>query len=122
MSPLTPDKRYIVVRGRLWRAANPALGEEERQQHVNDLMNARRAVRDAKRANDDAALKDARAHVQSAKEALGERGPVWWRDGAPDYNRHLARNTPYAGWFAALSDEEKGDEPAQRDRAGSNDA
>jgi hypothetical protein len=33
---------------------------------------------------------------------LGERGPVWWRDGAPDYNRKLAKNTPYALWFAGL--------------------
>jgi len=24
---------------------------------------------------------------------------VWWTDGAPDYNRRLARNTPYAAWF-----------------------
>jgi hypothetical protein len=33
---------------------------------------------------------------------LGERGPVWWTDGAPDFNRRMARNTPYADWFAAL--------------------
>jgi hypothetical protein len=38
--------------------------------------------------------------VDVAKRALGERGPVWWDDGAPDYNRHMARNTPYAAWFA----------------------
>ena len=45
-------------------------------------------------------MKRARADVQAAKVALGERGPVWWRDGAPDYNRKLARNTPYAEWAA----------------------
>ena len=39
-----------------------------------------------------------RAAVDAAKRALGERGPVWWTDGAPDLNRRLARNTPYAGW------------------------
>jgi len=33
---------------------------------------------------------------------LGERGPVWWADGTPDYNRHLAKNTPYAEWYAGL--------------------
>jgi hypothetical protein len=32
---------------------------------------------------------------------LGERGPVWWDDGAPDLTRHLARTTGYADWFAA---------------------
>ena len=31
MPPLTPDARYVVVRGRLWRAANPNLPEERRQ-------------------------------------------------------------------------------------------
>ena len=40
--------------------------------------------------------------VETAKRALGERGPVWWTDGTPDYNRKLARNTPYANWFDAL--------------------
>ena len=39
--------------------------------------------------------------VDVAKIALGERGPVWWVDGAPDCNRKMARNSPYAGWYAA---------------------
>ena len=43
-----------------------------------------------------------RAGVDAAKRALGERGDPWWPDGAADWNRHLARNTPYADWFAAL--------------------
>lgn len=70
--------------------------EAERQRLVDRLMNARRAVGAAKKAGDCAAEKSARAQVHEAKVALGERGPVWWDDGAPDYNRHLARNTPYA--------------------------
>jgi len=66
-------------------------------------MTARRAVRDAK-ANDDPRV-EAAAHraVGEAKKALGERGVVWWNDGAPDFNRHLAKNTPYAAWYAAVS-------------------
>ena len=60
-------------------------------------MNARRAVRDALKAEDREAERAARAQVHAAKIALGERGPVWWEDGAPDYNRHLVKNTPYAG-------------------------
>jgi hypothetical protein len=32
----------------------------------------------------------------------GERGPVWWTDGAPDYNRHMARNTPYRKWYESI--------------------
>jgi hypothetical protein len=33
---------------------------------------------------------------------LGERGPVWW-SGDADLNRHMVRNTAYAGWYATLS-------------------
>ncbi|MBE7201778.1 MAG: hypothetical protein INR70_28790 [Parafilimonas terrae] len=104
--PVTPDGRYIVVRGRLWRRANPSLPEADRQSLVNDLMTARRAVAQAKKAGDGGeGLRKARHAVNVAKTALGERGPVWWTDGAPDLNRHMARNTPYAEWLAGLSDE-----------------
>ena len=64
-------------------------------------MAARRAVRVA--AGAPAKLRDARAAVHAAKVALGERGPVWWSDGAPDYNRRMVQNTPYAGWWKDLS-------------------
>lgn len=100
--PVTPDGRYIVVRGRLWRKSNPALTDAEHQVLVKQLMAARRAVRDALRPEDPEALAAARAAVDAAKVALGERGPVWWTDGAPDLNRHMARTTDYAAWFAAL--------------------
>ena len=89
------------MRGRLWRASDPSLSDIERQQLVDRLMDARRAVGAAKKAGDRDAEKAARAHVHEAKVALGERGPVWWDDGAPDYNRHLVKNTPYAGEFEA---------------------
>ncbi len=101
--PVTPDRRYFAVRGRLWRMANPALPDEQRVTLVNELMGARRAVAAAKRTNNAAAEQDARGAVDRAKQALGERGPVWWSDGAPDLNRHMARNTIYADWFAGLS-------------------
>ena len=100
--PVTPDGRYFVVRGRLWRMSDPSLPEDRREALVRDLMNARRAVRDAKRSGDDEAMQAARAAVDKAKVALGERGPVWWDDGADDMNRRMAHNTPYADWFAAL--------------------
>lgn len=105
--PITPDGRYFVVRGRLWRMADPSLPDDERRALVRRLMSARRAVRSARAASDDAAEADAHAAVDQAKRALGERGPVWWTDGAPDFNRHMARNTPYAAWFAAM-DEDRG--------------
>ena len=59
-------------------------------------MAARRAVAAARRSGDGEAEKQARKEVHAAKLGLGERGPVWCGDGAPDYNRHLLRNTPYA--------------------------
>lgn len=48
--------------------------------------------------------------MKDAKIALGERGPVWWHDGQPDFNRHMAKNTPYADWFAQIEADEKGKE------------
>lgn len=83
--------------------SDPALAADERERLVSDLMAARRAVGSAQRAKDKAGLTAARADVDRAKHALGERGPVWWSDGAPDLNRHLVRNTVYADWFAGLA-------------------
>ncbi|HWH89445.1 MAG TPA: hypothetical protein VNV36_22065 [Pseudomonas sp.] len=106
MHPTTPDGRYFVVRQQLWRCSNPSLPDAEREALVADLMAARRSVKKAKGAEDAQALKSARARVNEAKVALGERGPVWWEDGSPDYNRHKVSNTPYAQWFAQLFDDD----------------
>lgn len=100
--PHTPDGRYFVVKGRLWRTSNPHLAPEERERLVKRLMDARREVGRAKKAGDEIAERAARSQVDAAKRALGERGPVWWDDGAPDYNRRMAAHTPYAAWYAAL--------------------
>jgi hypothetical protein len=100
--PITPDGRYFVVRGRLWRMSNPSLDQFERQTLVGDLMRARSAIRAANRAGDPDAVARARAAVDLAKRLLGERGPVWWTDGAPDFNRRMVRATPYAAWYDAL--------------------
>ena len=104
VTPLhTPDGRYLVVRGRLWRATNPHLPQAQKQALVEQLMNARRAVKAALQTEDAAALRAARQQVHHTKVALGERGAVWWSDGSPDYNRFLVKNTPYADWYAAAS-------------------
>jgi hypothetical protein len=98
----TPDGRYLVVQGRLWRRSNPAIPERTRAALVAELMSARRAVRVSLGAEDTTALKEARSRVQAAKVALGERGPVWWTDGAPDQNRRLIRNSSYAEWYQRI--------------------
>ena len=97
-----PMARSILQQGRLWRASNPGLEPQARQREVDRLMAARRAVRAALKAGDAQALARARAAVQAAKVALGERGAVWWDDGAPDFNRRMVANSPYARWYEEL--------------------
>ena len=103
--PYTPDRRYFVVRGRLWRATNPDLPDDERERLTRELMRYRSAVGRAKRSGDREALRNARRGVHAAKVALGERGPVWWNDGEPDYNRHLVKNTPYRDWYDSINEQ-----------------
>jgi hypothetical protein len=100
--PVTPDGRYFVVRGRLWRLANPNLSPEARSALVRELMLARSAVKSAKLSEDHPAEIAAHHAVDVAKRKLGERGPVWWTDGSPDLNRHMVKNTAYASWHSGL--------------------
>lgn len=89
----TGDGRWIVVDGRRWRAADPALPDDVRARLLHHLGVARAAVRSAGRSDDAGALAAARARVQLAKTGLGERGEAWWdQDG--DARR--------ARWEAAL--------------------
>ena len=104
--PVTPDSCYFVVRGRLWRTTNPTLKLRVQRKLTSELMAARRAVQSAKQSGDETAMTAARSAVHKAKVALGERGPVWRTDGEPDYNQGLAKNTPYAEWFAARDTDE----------------
>jgi hypothetical protein len=85
--PVTPDGRYFVVRGRLWRMTNPDLEKAKRADLVGRLI----------------APVAAHMAVDEVKRALGERGPAWWDDGSPDFNQHIAKNTPYADWYAGLA-------------------
>ncbi len=105
---VTPDGRYFVVRGRLWRRANPQLPIEKREALVRELMNARRTVKAALASGSADMLVLARKAVDTAKIALGERGPVWWTDGSPDLNRHKAKDSPYAGWYLRDAPPEEG--------------
>lgn len=68
----TEDGHHIVVDGRRWRASDPGIPDKLRQELVNELMSARRAVRDRS--------PEARRRMQDAKVALGERGPQWWSE------------------------------------------
>jgi peptidoglycan/xylan/chitin deacetylase (PgdA/CDA1 family) len=82
----------------LWRCSNPALEADVREQLVAELMTARRELKAATGVGR-TTLKE---RISEAKIALGERGPVWWSDAAPDYNRHMVGNSPYRDWYAGL--------------------
>lgn len=71
----TADGRYIVVRGRRWRATDPELPEEFTVPLRSELGRARSAIG---RAEDPDEVRAWRDRVQLAKEGLGERGQAWW--------------------------------------------
>lgn len=72
----TDDGHHVVIDGRRWRATDPAIPEDRRAELTKLLMAWRREVRRAKDTSEEPA---ARAGVQAAKVALGERGtPPWW--------------------------------------------
>ena len=70
------DDHFVVIKGRRWRATDPAIPPEVAAQLRKVLMAARRDVGAALRAGEDPA--PARARVHAAKVALGERGTPWW--------------------------------------------
>ncbi|WP_142173254.1 hypothetical protein [Streptomyces sp. SLBN-134] len=74
----TPDGHFVVIGGRKWRATDPLIPEEVAARLRRHLMSARRGVRSATTAGDTQAERAARARVDRAKVALGERGTPWW--------------------------------------------
>ena len=90
----TDDGRFLVVDGRRWRTADPALPDDVRARLLHHLGVGRSGVRSAGRAADEAGVAAARARVQLAKTGLGERGTAWWEQ---DDDERRAR------WEAALA-------------------
>jgi len=91
--PHTPDGRYLVSKGVLKRCTDPTLDDTTRRQQLKILMQSRMA------GEREAAL--------AAKNALGEAGPVWWNDGAPDVSGLAPEQTTYANWWASLTTQER---------------
>jgi len=89
--PHTDDGRYLVSKGILKRCTNPSIEDSARRKAIKKLMQARMA-------------KD-RPAAHEVKIELGEAGPVWWDDGAPDYSGKKPAETPYADWWNSLTEE-----------------
>lgn len=70
-----PHAQFLTIDGRRWRRSDPLIPASLRQQLINELMSARRAV---SAASNRRALMHARRRVHDAKVALGERGRAWW--------------------------------------------
>ncbi len=103
--PETPDGRYFVSRGRLWRKGDPSLSDSARRAAIKALMQARQAERQAgDDAGDDTDRRAARDAVELAKRRLGEHGPVWWDDGAPDDSGQHPADSRYRDWWLGLDD------------------
>ncbi|TXS49989.1 hypothetical protein [Streptomyces sp. t39] len=83
----TPDGHFVVIRGRKWRATDPAIPEDPAARLRSHLMAARRAVRAALADGDPGAERAARARVHRAKTALGERGTPWWEQSDEERRR-----------------------------------
>lgn len=89
---LDPDGRHVVINGRRWRATDPDIPQARREELQRVLMAWRREVRRTKGTDDEGA---ARAGVQAAKVALGERGTPWWEQSAQERRSRWSSEVPF---------------------------
>ena len=94
MTEHTSDGRYILVGGRRWRATDPMIPPERAAELRSALMAWRREVK-ATRGTE--AERSARAGVQAAKVALGERGRPWWEQTAAERKERWETVVPQPG-------------------------
>ncbi|MEH3155993.1 MAG: hypothetical protein PGN29_11820 [Gordonia paraffinivorans] len=87
----TPDGHHIVVNGRRWRATDPLIPDDRGAELRSILMAWRRAVRDTD------GSRAARAGVQAAKVALGERGTPWWEQSEEERRARWETHVPRPG-------------------------
>lgn len=88
---VTPDGRYLVIEGRRWRAADPAIPQDRRAELTRILMAWRREVRRTKGTDEE---RTSRAGVQAAKVALGERGTPWWEQSDDERRQRWSAEVP----------------------------
>lgn len=90
----TADGRYVVIDGRRWRATDPAIPDERREELTRVLMAWRRAVKQARGTDREA---EVRAGVHAAKVALGERGTPWWEQSDDERRERWSSDVPTPG-------------------------
>ncbi|TFV54897.1 hypothetical protein E4P42_24565 [Mycobacterium sp. PS03-16] len=89
---LTEDGHHVVIDGRRWRATDPAIPEARRAELTRVLMAWRREVRRTVGTDRE---RRARAGVQAAKVALGERGtPPWWEQSLEERRARWQADVP----------------------------
>lgn len=81
----------MVIDGRRWRATDPAIPDDRRAELTRALMAWRREVRRTRGTDGEAA---ARAGVQAAKVALGERGTPWWEQTEEERRARWSASVP----------------------------
>jgi hypothetical protein len=97
--PTTEDGHHVVIDGRRWRATDPDIPEQRRAELTRILMAWRREVG---RATNTSAERTARAGVQAAKCALGERGdPPWWQQSDAERRQRWQADVPVPPGFGA---------------------
>jgi hypothetical protein len=90
-----------MIGGRRWRATDPSIPEPRRDELTRILMAWRREVRRTKGTDDEPT---ARAGVQAAKVALGERGtPPWWEQSEAQRRSRWQSDVAMPGTGAAVS-------------------
>ena len=87
----TEDGRYVVVDGRRWRATDPDIPAERRDELQHVLMAWRREVKRTRGTDEEAT---SRAGVHAAKVALGERGDPWWEQDDETRRSRWERDVP----------------------------
>lgn len=88
----TPDGRYVVIDGRRWRATDPLIPDDRRDELQRALMAWRREVRRVRGTDDEPT---ARAGVHAAKTALGERGTPWWEQSEAERRARWEADVPF---------------------------
>lgn len=87
----TDDGHFVVIDGRRWRATDPDIPDERRDELQHVLMAWRREVKRTRGTDEE---RRSREGVQTTKVALGERGTPWWEQSAGERQKRWETDVP----------------------------